>query len=112
MRDLPDNTYYIIREKKSGRVMPTIPDRYRGGYTHTEPQHLFCCTPRLFSTAAGASRALGAWVRGRWKKVTGTDDDAFGNQITVITGSEAHKVEGRRKEDFEIVPIRLRVRNV
>lgn len=86
---------YVIREKSTGKFMPEV--YWKKGYTHTYPISPFIATPRLFSSRAGAARALGQWLKGR--------------QSTFVAGDEViYKLETvpeRDREDMEIVEVRL-----
>lgn len=81
---------------------------YEGrGHTWREPTSSYIINPRLFMSRAAASRALSAWVKGRHGIRTETDDDFFGNPVTVAAGVQAEPVAGRNRADFEIVKVQL-----
>lgn len=88
---------YIIRQKSTGKMLPEI--YQKKGYTHTEPESPTFATPRLFTTRAGASRALSQWIKGK--------QSAFYDEIG---GNVIHKLETvpeRDPRDMEIVEARL-----
>lgn len=87
---------YVIREKSTGKMMPEI--YQKKGYTHTEPEWPYLATPRLFSSKAGASRALGQWLKGKQSTFLVEGDDVI------------HKLETvpeRDPRDMEVVDIML-----
>ena len=86
--------YFAIRQKSSGFLMPEIVGAK--GYTWTEPQPWYLGPPRLFSSEAGAARALGHWLQGQ-KYNTGD----FVRQTL--------PVPSRAAQDMEIVSIEIAV---
>ena len=50
--------FCMIRHKPSGGFLPEVGK----GYTYSEPTHVG--VPRLFTTKAGAKRALSWWLKG------------------------------------------------
>lgn len=86
---------YVIREKSTGKMLPEI--YQKKGYTHTEPYWPGVATPRLFTSKAGASRALGHWFKGK--------QSAFVVGDVVIRKLEI--VCSRDPEDMEVVEVRL-----
>ncbi len=86
---------YVIRQKSTGKMMPEI--YWKKGYTHTEPESPYIAVPRLFQSTAGASRALGQWLKGK--------QSAFVAKDEVIRKLET--VPSRDPRDMEIVPVKL-----
>lgn len=52
--------FYAIRHLPSGGFLPEV----HKGYTFSEPSTKECDVPRLFTTKAGAKRALSWWLKG------------------------------------------------
>lgn len=93
--------------------MPEV--KTRGGYSHWNPDnpempyHIFMGTPRLFESRKKAKYSIIRWFydqNGRRKGYIsgpfGEDDD---EEIKI-------KLDGRKKEDLEIVEIKLEIKNV
>lgn len=102
---LSQSSYWAIRSvKEPDKFLPGYEGR---GHTHHEPQPWWIINPRLFTTKAGASRALGFWLKGRWELMryidieTGYADEA---------GMRCKPAPERSKEDFEVVEINMRVK--
>ncbi len=101
----PICTYYAIRKKGTYLFLPEC----ARGSTHTEPVDCTVQRMRTFLTRKAANQALRYWVKGRWTNRTGTDDDFFGNPITVVTGIQCEPVPERDIKDMEVVPVYLRL---
>ena len=86
---------YVIRQKSTGKMMPEV--YWKKGYTHTEPISPYIAVPRLFSSKAGAARALGHWLNGK-QSAFAVGDDIIRKIVTV---------PDRDPEDMEIVEARL-----
>lgn len=97
--------YYAIRHIRTGELMPEV--RTRGGYSHWNPDNsnmpikIFFGHPRLFETRKRAIRCISQWVscqNGRrhfnQNYFTGECDDS----IDI-------KLDGRKKEDLEVVKV-------
>lgn len=86
---------YVIRQKSTGKMLPEI--YQKKGYTHTEPWWPGVATPRLFSSKAGAGRALGQWLKGKQSAFLAGDEVIF----------KLETCPERDREDMEIVEVRL-----
>ncbi len=58
-------SWYVIRRKSTGKLLPAPPVHRKGGQTHVSIEH-DTGPPRLFPTAAGANVAMKLWLRGDW----------------------------------------------
>lgn len=94
--------FWIIRHKPTGGFLPEIQGQ-RGGYTSTEPQLIG--VPRLFTTKAGASRALTWWLKGSTRVWRG--QDSFTGEYEEDWSTEVE--EHRKAEDMEIIPVLLKL---
>lgn len=95
-------TYYIIREKSTGKWLPEVAGT-RGGYTHTQPvAHL---PPRLFVHSSAAQRALTWWLKGI------TSVDRFRDSYTLEYDEtwRLDEMPERKKENMEVVPVLLKL---
>jgi len=97
--------FWIIRRKDNGAFLPEI-QGMRAGYTSTEPQE--SGVPRLFTTKAGAARALTWWLKGSTRVWRGqsTNPDSWGEyEEDWSTEVEEH----RKAEDMEVIPVLLKL---
>jgi hypothetical protein len=88
--------FYIIRHKATGYLMPQA--RHNKGYTHWNPSSAMpfrgaLKTPRLFTTANGAKKAIRAWFGSPNATVRYYEDGPDDWKI---------KQDGRKLEDLEI----------
>jgi hypothetical protein len=91
---------WAIRQKSTGAFLPA---RKNGrGYSFDEPSFDF---PRLFKSELSASRALSAWLQGKWKREYHTRE--VGGWPEDVEYIISEKVEGRDPHDMEIVKFRL-----
>lgn len=106
--------YWTIRDKNTGLFMPELSRKKRGGYTHTEPMSVSDggATPRLFTTEAGAKRALRWWAKGlvfvtHTQSYEGEVDEDW--KINALPVGEAIGTPGtaRKIEDMEVVLVEL-----
>ncbi len=95
--------YYGIRHKPSGKLLPQI--RRKRGNTHSEPEALKNAVPRLFRKASSAKIALTYWLQGIW--VQEFSSSYF--EPPEYDGNSPKKVESRKREEMEIVPIRVSI---
>lgn len=87
--------YYAIRQKSTNRYLPGGMSK---GFTFTHPMDPEKAIPRLFKKKSAATRALKAWLKGKWVNYGSYEDGP-----DVVT----KKVEGRDPDDMEIVLMRL-----
>lgn len=92
---------FVVQEKATGKFLPMRWGKARG-FSFDEPSHSF---PRIFKTEKSARQALSAWARGTWNDPE-YEFDEWGNS-SYICGYSPSPVEGRSKEDFEVVPMSL-----
>lgn len=91
---------WAIRQISTGKYLPMRWKRARG-YSFDEPSFAF---PRLFPSQRSASSALAAWLQGEWK-MDSLRSGEYGEEIERFWAPEP--VEGRMREDFEIVQFEL-----
>lgn len=96
--------FYAIRKKNTNAFLPAGRGK---GFTHDEPrEHV---PPRLFLKPQHAEAALRWWSAGEsytsWRLKGSFVDADYAPEI------ETRKVEGRRKEDMEVVEVILKVEN-
>ncbi len=89
--------FYAIRKKDTDEFLPEV----RKGRSHTEPTA--GVPPRLFKDARSAKIALSYWLMGRWRVSHYDHWSGEGGEL------EPCKVEGRKREDMEVVPVSLGV---
>jgi hypothetical protein len=100
---------YAIRHKPTGFFIPD-PDRIQWRASHVQP--VDCAgdgpNPRLFVTELAAKRALSAWLQGKWKaELNWESTDEYGSGFYYKDLPVPNTVEGRVKEEMEVVPFRL-----
>lgn len=100
--------YWIIRNKKTGHIIPEPKSVGCSGYTHVS------CNgngiPRLLPTEAKAKGALREWLKGVHTGTveTDTDDEGWGTFTYSYTIIEVEKQSDRVKEDMEVVCVTLK----
>ena len=97
--------FFAIRHNPSGGFLPEL-SGVRAGFTHTEPE--LDSVPRLFTSEAGARRALTWWLKGVTSVYRGqsTNPDSWGEyEEDWSTTVEEH----RKAEDMEVVPVLLKL---
>jgi hypothetical protein len=99
--------YYAIKHKPTGRFMPETCK----GYSYWDPAQPYAAySPRLFVTKRGAANALTCWVNGQYSHLTQTESDGWeGPSYTVVAGTVAEPVAGRKRDDVEVVEVTLSV---
>ena len=93
--------FYVIKHKTTGYLMPQA--RHNKGYTHWNPSSATPFrgaleTPRLFTTANGAKKAIRAWFGSPNATVRYYEDGPGDLKI---------KQDGRKLKDLEIWAINL-----
>jgi len=97
--------FWIIRRKDNGWFLPEVSGQ-RAGYTSTEPQEQG--VPRLFTTKAGAARALTWWLKGSTTVWRGMQSIGFeGEEYDEQWSTEVE--EHRKAEDMEVVMVVLKL---
>lgn len=89
---------FIIRDKKTGLVIPCPDSRFGRGGSHVEPMDPKKALPRLFYSERSAKSYISQWVLGKHSCVRYEDGD---EDHTIIP--TPHRI----KEDMEIVPVVL-----
>ena len=99
-----NGVYYIIRHKPTGR---TLPARVRA--THYEFDRLEgVLEPRLFKSERAAKNCATCWAQGAWHQEVVTEQDGWEMPSYQYLAEPAPQlVEGRKREDLEVVPVRL-----
>lgn len=100
-------TFYLIRHKATQQVMPQC---IRGrGYSHWNPgsdevisKGLFLNVPRLLESKKQAERCISMWFT--WPNGKRSSYQSYDGEWDDITD---FKSDGRKKEDLEIVKIRI-----
>ncbi len=101
---------FAIQHTATGYFLPE-PSGFAGrGGSYVEP--VDCSqefdNPRLFKSKLAATRALNAWVKGKWvKKLEYEYNDFTGGGFYYQDGVECIPVECRNKNDFDIVEFTL-----
>ncbi len=97
-------TYYVIRHKTTGTLLPArVPATH---YEFDRPNGAH--EPRLFKTERAAKNCATCWAQGAWTQETRTESDGWdspGN--TYLAEPSPQPVPGRRREDLEIVAATL-----
>lgn len=100
-------TFYCIRHIKSNRIMPEV--KTRGGYSHWNPDNpdapisMFFDSPRLFETKERAKRSIVQWFVCQ----NGRRHFSQNNYTGEFEDDIIYKEDGRKKEDLEVIKIRL-----
>lgn len=104
-------TFFALQRKSDGVIMPDYPGRAGGTYVDPDDPRTHRGTPRLFGTSTAAANALRWWAAGRVRveySGSGNPFDVFGEDVE-ITGLKSDSVAGRNADDWEIVPVEVRV---
>lgn len=94
--------YYVLRNKQTGKLMPSF--KGRAGGTYVDPAKSKD-PPRLFTTTLAARNALLWWSRGMVRMVGGRSqsfdpfDDGSGYEI-----AKQEPVTGRNIDEWEVTP--------
>lgn len=101
-------TYFAIRHKASGELMPEVKRR---GYTHWNPStnkvpDTALGTPRLLDTRRRAAKCIAQW--------NAMPNAKMGYTVS-YSGEEDYdiniKPDGRTKDDLEVVEVELRIKD-
>lgn len=103
MEKLRSITFYVIRQKATGFLLPAG-GKGLGGHTKQEPSGVL--PPRLFEKEKFAKAALKCWLAGRWFDSYSKD---WETGYSECDGPEPRKVETRIPGDMEVVPCELRM---
>lgn len=97
-------TYWIIRHRPTGRVLPArVPATH---YEFDRPAGIH--EPRLFMTERAAKNCATCWAQGAWEQERRTEQDGWEMpSYTYLAEAVPRAVEGRRREDLEVVPVTL-----
>ena len=105
---------FAIRHKPSGALMPQIRGR---GYTaidasdwekcETFARHKKTGVPRIFPSRIHAGRALFAWLQGEWTQQGTGGSSMYGDDYDVYTAPPSTPPEDRKKDDMEIIELKL-----
>lgn len=96
-------TYYVIRHKPTGRLLPA-----RVLTTHYDfdtPEGVF--EPRLFNTERAAKNCATCWAKGAWTQETRTEGAWDEPSYSYLAAPTPDPVPGRRREDLEVVEAKL-----
>jgi len=108
-------TAWAIRRKDNHHYLPMLWKSV--GYSiypsHTWQEPRAGVFPRLFRSKRSAQAALTAWLQGKWSKASHYSTD-YGDYSADYGDADLDipvpdRVEGRRREDMEIVELRLEV---
>jgi hypothetical protein len=91
--------YLVIRHIPTGKMLPQIHTRQKGGGSFLEPDDVWRHPPRLFYNMASAKAFLGQWLKGRHVAVR--DQDGH------LEGTNIEPVSSRIRAEMEIVPLKL-----
>jgi len=95
--------FYAIRHLPSGGFLPEI----HKGYTFSEPSTKECDIPRLFTTKAGAKRALTWWLRGTLHVTKTGGQWGFGEPEYDESWHDT-PMPDRKTENMEVVQVLLK----
>lgn len=70
---------FFIRQRSTGLYMPVPGGHYQRGGTFDEPTD-DGSNARIFRSKRAAKLALNAWLKGKWKHVSGSSYDWEGNR--------------------------------
>ena len=101
---------FAIKHKPSGFYLPEPLGRMGRGGSHTEP--VDCSgnkeNPRLFPTKLGASRALSAWLQGKFNAEREWEsENEYGGGYYVSALPSVTPQPHRKKEEMEVVEFHL-----
>jgi hypothetical protein len=108
-------SWYAIRRKSTGKLLPAPPISQKGGQTHASFENEGKLPPRLFRTRAGANVCMKLWLRGDWtaKRSNAMTYDSFGFPISSKRGPGFHiQFENSRQHletDIEVVEVNIQV---
>lgn len=98
------DVYWIIQEKSTGRFLP-----FTGrGFTGVEPTG-FPHSPRMFSREQDAKTALTWWLKGITTVTRRSYQDPWNGDYDYDEDWHTQPVPERQRENFEIVPVELRI---
>ena len=99
-------TYYVIRHKPTGRTLPARVLATRYEFDRLEG----VLEPRLFKTERAAKNCATCWAQGEWSQELRTESEGWEYPSYQYLAEPApQRVEGRKREDLEVVPVRLEV---
>lgn len=97
--------FWLIRHRASGHCFP----QFQGAQTHYQFLVTDKRPPRLWTSRGAARSWLTKYCKGPMQTVTGSDDDFWGNPVTVKVGLRHHADLARNRFDFEIIPATITV---
>ena len=98
--------YWVVRHRPTGILLPA---RVRA--THFEFD-IPCLEPRLFRAERAAKNCATCWAQGAWSQETRTESDGWEMPgYTYLAEPCPQRVEGRRREDLEVVRVSLTIPN-
>lgn len=100
--------YYVIRHKSTGQLMPEVKRR---GYTHWNPNtnsmpNTSIGIPRLLHSRRQAHRCIVQWASLPNAKTVYSMSDEYSEELDIDI-----KLDGRKKDDLEIIEARLVIGN-
>ena len=96
--------FFAIRHLPTGHLMGSNKQIHGKAWTHWDPT-IPTKTPRLFRNLQSAGQALTWWLAGK-AYTAYSDHYEYGREVH---GVDSEKVEGRNRDDMEIVEVRLQV---
>lgn len=100
-------TFYALRRKSDGMLMPGFKGRAGGTYINPDKPDTHNGTPRLFANPKAAGDALRWWVKGMVRMTGGFgSQDIFGEENDRVI-RESVPVAGRSADDWEVIPVSL-----
>ena len=99
--------FYVIRHKPSGTLLPArVLARVLA--THYEFSPWGSGEPRLFKTERAAKNCATCWAQGAWSQELRTESDGWESpSYDYLAEATPKAVEGRKREDLEVVPVKL-----
>lgn len=101
--------FWAIRHKPTGHYLPEVYGRQGRGGSHVEPVSKLEQRPRMFVSKRGATSALGQWLLGKFEHISGCDSGSPDSDPEYYEETWVVKVESRKREEMEIIELKLRI---
>lgn len=98
--------FYVIRHKPTQSLLPArVPATQ---WDFTTPDGVF--EPRLFRSERAAKNCATCWAQGVWVREVRTESEGWEHpSYTYLDDPVPQPVEGRKREDLEVLPARLEI---
>jgi hypothetical protein len=96
--------FWVIRHKPTNNLLPARVPATKWDFTIPDGVY----EPRLFRSERAAKNCATCWAQGAWGAQVETESDGWdGPSYTYLTEPMPVPVPGRKREDLEVVPVRL-----